>query len=262
MNDVNRRYTTLAAMCVAATVCAAPVERPYQFHGELETVHEAGVRDLSLKPRADEFSFSYGMSVSVPKGDDFLRRVAADFADCLAVSHDVSVRVATGEDGAAVAARIDPSMPPREYRCAVSRHGVRIAAADGRAAAQAFYHLEDLMSLRMAPFLKFGDNRRRTVFAPRMIHSGWGIDTFPEPYLVRVAHHGFDAILVFVPEVGRTQRGWSDINAIIRRAAKWGLDTYLYSYVHAPVHPHQRQDPPRAAGSRRRASVSLHVSLL
>ena len=67
MNDVNRRYTTVAAMCVAATVWAAPVERPYQFHGELETVHEAGVRDLSLKPRADEFSFADGMSVSVSK---------------------------------------------------------------------------------------------------------------------------------------------------------------------------------------------------
>ena len=73
MNDVNRRYTTLAAMCVAATVCAASAERPYQFHGELEIVHEAGIRDLSLKPRADEFSFADGMVVSVPKGDDARR---------------------------------------------------------------------------------------------------------------------------------------------------------------------------------------------
>ena len=242
MNEANKsRAMAVATLCVAATVWAAPVERPYQFHAELETVHEAGIRDLSLKPQADEFSLVDGMAISVPKDDGFLRRVAEDFADYLAVSHGISVRVAMDEAGAAVTARIDPSMSPREYRCAVSWHGVRISAADGRAVAQAFYHLEDLMSLRMAPFLKFGYKRRRTVFAPRMIHSGWGIDTFPEPYLVRAAHHGFDAILVFVPEVGRTQRGWCDINAIIRRASKWGLDTYLYSYVHAPVHPDDPQ---------------------
>ena len=230
-----------AALVAAAILRAGANELPYQFHGELELVHEPGIRDVSLMPQTDEFSFSDGMVVSVPKGKDFLRRVVADFADCLAVSHGVSVRVAMGEDDATVTASIDPTMSPREYRYAVSRQGVKIAAADERAAAQAFYHLEDLMNLRMAPFLKFGDKRRRTVFAPRMIHSGWGIDTFPEPYLVKAAHHGFDAILVFVPEAGRTQRGWDDINAIIARAAKWGLDTYLYSYVRAPIHPSDPQ---------------------
>jgi len=172
MNDTSKRFMSAAAMCAAMAALAAPVERPYQFHDELETVHEAGIRDLSLKPQVDEFSFADGMAVSVPRGDDFLRRVAVDFADCLAVSHGVSVRVATGEDGAAVTAVVDPSLPPREYRCAVSRHGVRIAAADGRTAAQAFYHLEELMSLRMAPFLKFGDRNSRLGWEPSMDYMG------------------------------------------------------------------------------------------
>ena len=135
----------VAGLLAVAILRAGANELPYQFHGELEIVHEPGIRDVSLMPQADEFSFSDGMVVSVPKGEDFLRRVAADFADCLAVSHGVSVRVAMGEDDATVTARIDPSMSPREYRYAVSRQGVNIAAADGRAAAQAFYHLEDLM---------------------------------------------------------------------------------------------------------------------
>lgn len=230
----------ISVLC-AVVARAEANERPYQFHEELETVHEKGIRDVSLTPQADEFAFVDGLVVSVPKSDGFIRRVAADFADYLSVSHNVSVRVAMGEPASGMTVRIDPALPTRAYRCCVSGTGVTIAAADGRAAAQAFYHLEDLMNLRQAPFLKQGEECRQMVFSPRMIHSGWGIDTFPEPYLVKAAHHGFDAILVFVPEAGRTKRGWDDINAIIRRAAKWGLDTYLYSYVHAPVHPDDPQ---------------------
>lgn len=231
------------SLSVVAIVCAEQNERPYQFHDELETIHEAGIRDHTLLPQGEEFVFADGMTVSVPKDDDFLRRVAVDFADYLAVSHGVSVRVATESTVAAVTARVDSSLASHEYRCSISGARIEIVAADARAAAQAFFHLEDLMSLRQAPFLKWGEERRRMCFAPRMIHSGWGIDTFPEPYLLRAAHHGFDAILVFIPEVGRTQRGWDDVNSIIRRAAKWGLDTYLYSYVHAPVHPDDPQAP-------------------
>ena len=240
---VSKNILPVVVLCFATFLRAEPNERPYQFHEELETVHGKGIRDLSLVPRADEFAFADGMVVSVPEDNDFVRRVAGDFADCLAVSHGVSVRVVADGRAADVTVRIDPALPARAYRCEVSGAGVAIAAADGRAAAQTFFHLEDLMNLRQAPFLKFGVERRRMLFSPRMIHSGWAIDTYPEPYLVRAAHHGFDAILVFVPEAGRTQRGWDDINAIIRRAAKWGLDTYLYSYVHAPVHP----DDPQAA---------------
>ena len=106
----------VSSLLAAIVVQAGAKERPYQFHDELEIVHEPGIRDISLTPQVDEFSFADGMVVSVPKGEDFLRRVAADFADCLAVSHGVSVRVAMGEDDATVTARIDPSMSPREYR--------------------------------------------------------------------------------------------------------------------------------------------------
>lgn len=232
-----RLAAALAATCMSASVLSAGAELPYRFHEELESVHEAGMRDRTLRPLEGEFAFADGMVLSVPEGNDFLRRMAADFADYLFVSQGVSVRVAAGERGAAVTVRIDPSLREREFRIAVSAAGVDISAAGDRAAAQAFFHLEDTMSLREAPFIGFGETRRRMLFSPRMIHSGWGIDTYPDSYLAKAAHHGFDAILVFVPEAGRTKRGWDDINSIIRRASKWGIDTYLYSYVHAPVHP-------------------------
>jgi hypothetical protein len=233
---------SLFAFAFAFVPSAEAAELPYRFRSELEIVHEENVRDRSLQPRADEFVFADAMAVSVPESD-FLRRVAIDFADYLLRSQGVSVRVASGSGVAEVKVGISPGLRSREYTLDVSRGGIEIEAADERAAAQAFYHLEDLMNLRRSPFLKIGKSRRRILFSPRMIHSGWGIDTYPEPYLTKAAHHGFDAILVFVPEAGKTQRGWDDINAIIRRAAKWGIDTYLYSYVHAPVHP----DDPQAS---------------
>ena len=213
-------------------------ELPYQFRQELEEIHEVGVRDFSLTKEKDEFSFSDAMVVAIPSGSQFLMRVARDFADYLAVSQGLSVRVTDkGEDACGLKVKLDSSLKEREYLINVTAGQVSVSAFDERTAAQALFHLEDLMNLRRAPFLKIGESRRRILFTPRMIHSGWGIDTYPESYLVKAAHHGFDAILVFVPEAGRTQRGWDDINAIIRCAAKWGIDTYLYSYVNAPVHP-------------------------
>lgn len=230
------------AFTVFAFASIAGAEQPYAFRAELETVHERGIRDRSIVRAADEFAFTDGAVVSVPSGCDLLFRAAQDFADYLAISQDVSVRVASDEGDAALTLRLEGSLDVRSYEVKVTEKEVDVVAADERAAAQALYHLEDLMSLSRSPFLRHGTERRKAKYSPRMIHSGWGIDTFPENYLRRAAHHGFDAILVFVKEAGRTARGWDDVNAIIRTAKRWGIDTYLYSYVHAPVHP----DDPKA----------------
>lgn len=229
---------------VVSSVSGAGFERPYAFHSELETVHERGIRNLSLKPTEDEYSFTDGVIVSVGESP-FLHRVATDFVEYLDVSQDVSARVSARypPNGSGVVVSMDFSLPVCGYSVDVTADGVRVGAGSERAAAQALYHLEDLMNLREAPFLPKGREHRVSRFSPRMIHSGWAIDTFPEPYLRRAVHYGFDAILIFVPEVGRTKRAWDDINAIIRRAKAWGVDTYLYSYVHAPVHPNDPQAP-------------------
>ena len=141
-----------------------------------------------------------------------------------------------------VTVKVDPSLGERKYEIDVGDAEVRIAAGSDRAAAQAKYHLEDLLDLYPGQPLKKGREVRESMFSPRMIHSGYGIDVFPDEYLHRMARHGFDAILVFIKEAGCTAAGPSDVNDLIRRAAKWGIDTYLYSYVQAPVHP----DDPKA----------------
>ena len=223
----------------AATLMA---EEPYAFRQRLETVHESGMRDVSLRPSAGEFAFSDGAAVAIPlSSGEVLRTAARDFVDYLLVSQETSARLAVGGQAPrGIEVSLDGSLADRQYKVEVAASGVKVSARDERAAAQALYHLEDLMNLRRAPFLKVGSETRRSLFSPRMTHSGWGVDMFPEGHLVQIAHAGMDAILVFVKDVHLTQRAgrqYQDVNALIRRARKYGLDTYLYSYVVAWTHP-------------------------
>jgi hypothetical protein len=70
-----------------------------------------------------------------------------------------------------------------------------------------------------------------------MIHSGFGIDQFPDCHLRDIAHSGMDAILVFTKDVNTTTCGFLDFNELIVRAAKYGIDVYAYSYMKSKFHP-------------------------
>lgn len=231
-------YTLIAASFALLSFA----EKPYDFRKRLEVAHEPNRCDPALKPTADEIAFRDGAVIAVPAdADETLAVAGKDFCDYLDVSMGVSARFARGGEGD-VTVRI-ADLPARAYRVEIGE-AVRITAADSRAAAQALYHLEDLMNLRRAPFLRKGAETRRPMFSPRMTHSGWGLDVFPDAHLSQMAHAGMDAIVIFVKDVDKTKgAAYTDINDIIRRAKRFGLDTYLYSHVVAFVHP----DEPGAA---------------
>ena len=217
----------LAAVAVAAAfVGLADVEPQYAFQARLREVHRKGLLDPSLRPAADEFVFRDGCVVP-----------NADFADYLKTSMGVTAKVEKKGTVGGVEVRISDGLAEREYVINVAKKGVAILAHDERAAAQALYHLEDLMSLRRAPFLKIGKERRRGIFSPRMTHAGYALDEFPDEHLATIAHAGFDAILFYVMGPDRTEAGKADLADLIDRAAKWGLDSYLYSSLSATKHP-------------------------
>ncbi|MFA7173047.1 MAG: hypothetical protein WC340_06485 [Kiritimatiellia bacterium] len=243
----NKNKTVMSAVAltvIMAAVCSIAqikYERPYDFRKRLEIVHEPDQRDTSLQPATDEFEFKDGVTITLAKeASPFLFRAAQDFQDFLAVSMGVSAIISRTNSAPAantLSLVVDGKGKTKSYRVTVGG-GIQIAAADERGAAQALYHLEDLMNLRQAPFLKRGSKERAPLFSPRMTHSGWGLDRFPDAYLKKMAHYGLDAILVFVKDIDVTKAaGYQDIRALIRRAAEHGLDTYLYSYIKAFVHP-------------------------
>ena len=230
-----------------------PLEDRYAFRKRLDAAHDPGLRDPAARPAPDDLVIGPDFTIVLPDGAGEVARAAADdFADYLAVSMEVApapvvaLECADGKGRGRPDLRgaIEPSIGERTCRIEVSGDGVAVIASDERSYARALYHLEDLMDLRGGPFLKMGVETRQAKFSPRMSHSGYGLDVFPDPYLMRLARHGFDAILVFVRGVGQTKGADNvDIGDIIRRARRAGLDTYLYSYVVAFAHP----DDPGAA---------------
>ena len=225
--------------------CLDRPERPYSFRRRLECVHEPARRDFDVSPGTNDQVVADGVSVSVPAGaSEFLRKVAWDFSDYLAVSMSVESRI-TKSSVADVWFVVDRTLPARQYRISVGPKGVEIRGADERSVAQAFYRLEDRMNLRRAPFLTIGEEVRTPVFAERLTHPGYGYAMYPDEHLAAMAHAGMTAIIVYINSVDGNglNNHRADVGAIIRRAARHGLDTYLYSEIPMFAHPDDGDGP-------------------
>ena len=118
-------------------------------------------------------------------------------------------------------------------RIVVDGDGVVIEGADERGIAQAIYTLEERMNDARAPFLSYGETEQRPLFAPRMIHSGYGMDVFPDEYISVCAHYGYDTLLSYV----RSVEDRAELASLVKRAARYGLDVYAYCAFENFVHP-------------------------
>jgi len=229
-------------------------ERRYAFRQRLDQVHQPNRRDPEARPQSGEAIIDDEWRIIVPENaSTYLIEVAQDLQDYLFTSMRASVLLvrmgdlgaAVHDDGKVIVLASRDTLPDagsalsvaRSYRLQVEANRIVVCGYDERGIGQGCYFLEDLMNLREAPYLSVVDHVREPVFSPRMVHSGWGIDQFPDAHLRAIAHTGMDAILVFVKGVDRTTMGYLDINDLIARAARFGLDVYLYSYLISRVHP-------------------------
>ncbi len=112
-----------------------------------------------------------------------------------------------------------------------------INAYDDRGAAAAIYDLEKMLSVRGAPFLKKGVYSNKPLFSPRMVHSAYGLEEYPEGYMRKLVKEGVDAIVVFVKDIDTTQVGYLDFNGLIAKANEIGLDVYAYCMLNNFHHP-------------------------
>ena len=195
-------------------------ERPYQFRERLCVVHQAGIRDFSLECTPEEYALPDGLVISLPpEGSDVTLTAVKDFCDFLFTSMALSARY-TRQSGGNITLQIDPDYGSyKAFQVDVSPECIHITAHDQRGAAQALFFLEDEMTARHAPYVALGRTQRAPLFSPRMTHSGYMLDEFPDSHLAQIAHAGMDAILDMTCDVNESLWGYTDFNDLIRRAA-------------------------------------------
>ena len=215
-------------------------ELNYQFRRDLARVHKRNRRDTDKKVLPSQVELDSSWVITVPRGSDVvLQNAARDLEDYLFVSMNVSVKVAYEDEASekVIAYCIDETLPEFSYRFYVSDNRILLCGHDSRFSAQAGYFAEDLMNLEEAPFLKKQDEIRTSLFNPRMVHSGYGLDMYPDEHIRAIAHAGISSILVFVKGVDETPFGYQDFNDLIYRASRYGVDVYAYSYIRSRFHP-------------------------
>lgn len=225
------------------------MEKKYDFRKTLLQVHKPDIRDFSRNKQENEFYLNPEISISIKKNTcEVVKTAVYDFVDFLKVSMDISASVTVENDNADIkvclASEADVDLGDyavyRGFSVDVNKDGICVFGHDARGAAQGLYYIEDVMSMENAPAIAYGTVYKKPMFSPQMVHSGYGLDQFPDEHLARIAHEGRDAILVFTKDVNKTPDGFLDFNLLIHRAAKYGLDVYAYSYLLSEKHP---EDP-------------------
>ena len=215
-------------------------ESAYSFRKELDNVHKPDRRNPALTPAENEICVNESWSIVLQgNADPLLEYAAGDLQDYFRVSMNLDLPLSREEKEPCIVLGTDPQSGRKEraFRFEVTEKQIRITGSDPAGVAQGGYYLEDRMNLREAPFLERGSQWHERLFTPRMVHSGWGLDQFPDSHLNAMAHAGFDSVLIFVKGPNRTTHGPMDFNDLIARCAKFGLDVYFYSYLPSFKHP-------------------------
>lgn len=222
----------------------------YDFRKEMLQIHRPDILDPAYVPQKDEICVD-GWNIVIAKNcDRVLLTGVQDLQDYLLTSLSASVAirrkanlndlpektilVATCEQ---MGVQWEGEKIPASYRITISEDAIIVCGIDERGCAQGCYQLEDRMNSIRAPYLAKGVTTYSPEFSPRMIHSGYQLDRYPDQHLSAIAHAGMDAILIFVSGVNETPTGPLDFNELIYRAGKYGLDVYAYSYFHTKLHP-------------------------
>lgn len=212
-------------------------ENNYDFRKRMDRIHTPDIRDFSLLAEDDELILS---DIAFEYADEFgavVQNAVLDFQDYMKCSMGVNKGKHTN-----IILRLSDNLGSyncyKGYKVSVGDK-LEIEGYDERGIAQALYNLEDVLSLRRAPFLKKGEYFRKPMYSPRMVHSGYGFDMYPDSYLSSLAHEGFDAIMVFVRGINQTPTGYHDFNELINRAANFGIDVYAYSNLKSNLGPHE-----------------------
>lgn len=216
-------------------------EKNYDFKKELLVIHKPNIRDYTKTPY-DEFDFSNGVSIFLANPDnEVIITAAKDFCDYLFTSQHCSATLIRNGEGNIVVKYgndLTEGNGYMGYRITTTADKIIIEGYDDRGIAQAFYYLEDLMNLRKAPYIKYGKIERKALFTPRISQSPFGMFEWCDEAFQILAHHGIDAIALWIKDAWTDKRGYYiDINLIAQRAKKYGIDVICQLNAPHTMHP-------------------------
>ncbi len=167
-----------------------------------------------------------------------LTNAVKDLQDYFQVSMNVSLALETGDCAGekTIFVCVDDTLNEREFRTQVSDR-IIITGADERYAAQGCFALEDELNLNEAPIIAPCDKTRKMRFSMRTINSGRGDEQYPDEHLNMLAHAGMTAVDVYLRDALYNTQKAEDVNDLIQRAAKYGLDVYGFPNGKNTVHP-------------------------
>ncbi len=220
-------------------------ENAYDFLSRMTILHKPKARKKNRFPQKEEYFCQSGVEIYVNSlEDEVVKTAAQDLQDFLRISMEVDAVLVYGSKpsgGIRISsvsnAKQHDGLKKDGFTILTDENGITILGNTSRGAAQGVYYLEDNMTFEGAPAMSYGNLSMEPMFSPRMVHSGYGLDKYPDEYLAVVAHQGRDAILVFTKDVNMTPDGYMDFNDLIRRAARYGLDVYAYSYIISEMSP-------------------------
>ena len=212
-------------------------EKKYEFRTRLLNIHRKNIRNFTIIPEENELEIKNGLSIVIPENSsEVIETAAQDFINYMFSSLKISAMISYKRISEnSVICCVDPNQK-EDYIISIDEN-IRISGKSDRGIAQALYCLEDKMNIKKAPILKKEEIKHTFLFSPRMVHSGYGIDNFPNEHLASIAHAGMDAIVVFVSGINMTHTGFVDFNELVYRASRYGIDVYAYSYLKSEKHP-------------------------
>jgi len=211
-------------------------EKNYDFRLRHWQYHKPGRRDPRRKAGKNEVMMTEDWSIGYASESDCLTVTAADdFRDYLEKSMGISLRI-VHEDGPRVLWLEAVPKIKKGFALDAGKEHIRISAAE-KMILRAAIHLEDMMNLEGAPVVPVGKMIRKPMYEVRIVHSGTGLDVFPDCELMALLHAGYDSIELFYEGPDRNHIGRCDFNDIITRAARLGIQTFFHNYVRTYVHP-------------------------
>jgi len=251
----------------AETFHVLPIEEPYEHHRSLkdDPVHTLS-RDPQASVTAEEMEVpSAGWKLlAAAEAGSILGVAAEDFRDYLNVAmlarlelefvdsvenwptRENAIVVGTRQTLPGCGARLQGS---KDYALESSPKRIVVCGFDELGSAQGLYNLEARMTLREGPFLPRDlQITRRSLYKRRIVKNWLGWMEWPDPYLSRIAHAGYDAIYASTYANPSGAEGAAHyvmvrrqdpdrMKDLLTRASRFGIAVYapvLYRFTGAP----------------------------